>query len=960
MLNSIIYWSIFTLRNNIFFTKNNIMRKITSLLSLVFLMMLPTLVSAQKPNLHQPVPMDKAIRKGVLPNGMTYYIRHNEEPKDRASFYIIQNVGALLENDNQTGLAHFLEHMSFQGTKHFPGKGLLNTLEKSGVKFGDNINAGTGFSETVYNLSEVPTTDPKLVDNCLLVLNDWANYLELKGEEIDAERGVICEEWRTRRDASFRMRNKYFPVIFKGSKWAERDIIGDLDILKNFKHKTIRDFYHDWYRTDLQAIAIVGDIDVDAIEAKIKEMFSKIPAVKNPRPRPEFKIPEHEETNFVLATDKEAMNSSVEMIIMHEKPAVKDIAYLKDEITVRLYNMMLRSRISEIMQKGENACVGMSSNFSSFVRGYSLYNIQATAKPNREAEAFKLIYTENERVKRHGFLAVELDRAKADLSSYIESDFKEKDKISNDSYARAIRNDYLQGEVATDPIFDYQFGMYAVQSTSLAEVNALAEKFMTKKNRTIVITGPSEGVKHATEAEINKVIADVEASNVAAYVDNTAGQSLVDKESIKGGKVVATKDIKELDATEWTLSNGAKVIFRKADYEKDNVTLKAWSKGGTSIVENNDLVSAKCVGTYTSAYGVADFDASTLRKLLAGKNVSVRPYIKDLEEGFSGFAIPKDFETMLQLLYLNFEKPRFDAQAHEGIIGRVDAQIKAMEGNPQKVLSDSITRIFTNYNKRVQLQDLNYTKKIDLKKIENIYKDRFSDASDFTFLIVGNITKEEVKPLVEKYIGALTDKDRKENWIDRKVSSPEGETVKKLYIPMETPKGTVILKMFNDTKYNAYNRITLDVIKEVLDLRYTEEIREKEGGTYGVSLFTSASHFPNSELTMFIQFDCDPAKAEHLKSICYREINKLVKEGPSQKDLDKVILNIKKNREQAKNHNKYWSNALKTLYVDGENTNDPANFETIVDNLTIKQVRKAAKKFFKKVNKIDLTVLPKK
>ncbi|MGB5989121.1 MAG: insulinase family protein [Marinifilaceae bacterium] len=936
------------------------MRKITSLLSLAFVLMLTSFASAQQPNLHQPVPMDKAVRKGVLPNGLTYYIRHNEEPKNRASFYIMQNVGALLENDDQNGLAHFLEHMAFNGTKNFPGKEMLNTMEKNGVKFGSNINAYTAFNETVYNLSEVPTDKPELIDNCILVLHDWANDLLLTGEEIDSERGVISEEWRTRRTANFRMRNKYFPVLFKGSKWAERDVIGDLNIIKNFKYKTIRDFYHDWYRTDLQAIAIVGDIDVDVIEAKVKALFSKIPAVKNARKRPVFEVPSHEEMYYVLATDKEATTSNVGMTIMHQAAKVKDLASLKEQYQTNLYNMMLRARISEIMQKGENACVNASSNYGGFVRGYEAYSIDATAKPNKEAEAFKLIYTETERVKRHGFLPSELERAKANLLSSLETQFKGKDKISNDSYARMMKSDYMEGEVATDPTFDFQFGNFAVQSSSLEEINALSAKWLTKENRTIIVSGPSKGVKHITEAEIKQVIADIEASTISAYEDNTSGQALIEEGSIKGGKVVSTKELSAFGATEWTLSNGAKVVFRKADHEKDEIKLKAWSIGGSSLYENKDIVNTKCIGDFAGTYGVGDFDASTLKKLLAGKKVGVYPYLNSLEEGFNGFSTPKDFETMLQLLYLNFEKPRFDASAHKALVGRYAAYFKSMEGNPKQAQSDSITRIFTNYNKRTKLQNAEYIKEIDLKRIEEIYKDRFSDASDFTFMIVGNLEKAEVKTLVEKYIGALTDKDRTEKWIDRKVSSPEGLTVKRLTFPMETDKGTVIIKMFKDTKYNAYNRIALTMVKDILNLRYTEEVREKEGGTYGVGVYTNFSQFPTQEATLYIQFDCDPEKADHLKAICYKEIDKLIKNGPSEKDLNKVILNLKKNREQSKLHNKYWSNAIRNFYYHGENTVDPTNYEEILDKMTTKKIRKVAKKFFKRINKVDVTVLPKK
>jgi zinc protease len=750
------------------------------------------------------------------------------------------------------------------------------------------------------------------------------------------------------------------PVLLKGSKWAERDIIGDLDIIRNCTYKTIRDFYHDWYRTDLQAISIIGDIDVDAIEAKVKKMFTKIPAIKNPRPRPVHEIPAHKEMYYVLATDKEAQSSDVKMVIIHKESKDKDLASIRDQYMSRMYNMMFGARINELMQKGENACVYGGSYYGGMLRGYEAFNILASAKPNQEAKAFKLIYTEIERVKRHGFLASELDRAKADYLTKIESSFKEKDKISNDTYARTISNDYLQGDVATDPTFDFQFGNFAIQSISLEDINALAPKWLTKENRVVIVSGPSESVKHATEAEIKQVIADVEASTIAAYEDNTSGKSLVEEGSIKGGKTVSTKELPDFAATEWTLSNGAKVIFRQADYEKDQVTLKAWSKGGSSIYENKDMVSTKCLSFFAGIYGVGDFDATTLRKLLAGKTAYVYPYLNSLEEGFNGACTPKDFETMLQLLYLNFEKPRFDQSAHDAVVSRVAAQIKASEGNPLQIKNDSITRIFTNYNPRIKLENADFIKEINMKRMEEIYKDRFTDASDFTFMIVGNIAKEDAKVLVEKYIGSLTDKNRTEKWIDRKVSSAKGLTEKILYFPMETEKGTVHVKMFNDMKYNTYNKLCITIIKDILRARYTEEIREKEGGTYGVKLRTEFTKFPREEASLYFEFDCDPLRANHLKALCYKEMDKIVKNGPTDKDFNDIVLNIKKNREQSKLHNKYWSNALRSLYYYGENTIDKANYEDILDNLSKKDIKKAAKKFFKRINKVDLTMLPKK
>ncbi len=934
------------------------MKKITQLIGMVALILLPGLLVAQMPDLSKPIPMDPKVRKGVLPNGMTYYIRHNAEPKERASFYIIQNVGALLENDDQNGLAHFLEHMAFNGTVNFPGKGIISTMERHGVAFGRNVNAYTAFNETVYNLSDVPTTHPGLLDTCLLVLNDWSNFLLLEEEELDAERGVISEEWRTRRNSQFRIRGKTFPTLFKGSKWAERDIIGDLDIINNFKPETIRNFYHDWYRTDLQAIAIVGDFDVNEMENKVKELFSKIPAVKNAKPRPVFEIPDNEEPLFTLATDKEATSSSVQVFFKHKAPDVKDLAYLRKQYAISLYNQMLRARLSELMQNGKPPYLSASAGFSGLVRGYNCYAVYCTAKPNMEAEGLEAIYTEVRRATIHGFNDSELQRAKINVKTGIESAFEKKDKVNNDIYCKAFKDDYLTGDVVTDAEFDYKFGLFALQTISLEEINEMAKSFITPNNRVIVVSGPENDVKHLTKDEAIAILDNVENLDIEPYIDNTSNEALISEE-IKGGRVVAEKELKEFNAVEWTLSNGAKVVFRHADFDKNNVAIVGHSWGGTSLYENEDIVSASNASSFASSFGVGDFDAVSLSKILAGKNASASVGISSFDESISASGSPKDFETALQLLYLKFEKPRFDKQVFDNTIERQLTAVRMSERNPMKHIRDSISRISTNYNPRVRLMNEQYLKEIDFKKIEEIYRERFADASDFTFFLVGNIEKQTAKELVSKYIGALTDIDRKENWIDRKIEGPKGKVVKKLYANMEVPKGTVLVKYSKKAKATPKSTICQSIISNILDLRYTENIREKEGGTYGVGVRPSSARRPNESLGLSINFDCDPDKAEHLKSLVYKEIDLLIKNGPSQEDFDKVIKGLKKNHEQGKNANSYWLSAIQTYYIEGINILDPNNFDNIVDKLTTKDIQKAAKKFFKKANILDISILPK-
>ena len=492
-------------------------------------------------DLQRPLPADPNTVVGKLPNGITYYIRHNEEPKDRASFYIIRNVGALLENDDQNGLAHFLEHMAFNGTKNFPGKGIITTLEKYGVTFGGNINAYTAQNETVYNISAVPATDVRLLDTCLLILHDWSYYLTLDGDEIDAERGVISEEWRTRRTPQFRLLAQTLPVLFKDSKYAERDVIGDLDIIKYFKHQTIRDFYREWYRTDLEAIAVVGDFDVARMEQRVKEIFSSIPTVENPKPRPFFEIPGHEEIYYCLATDKEVQQSSVSIttILPGMKAEEKQThQYLKSNLLVTLCNSMIGARIGELMQQPNPPFLGGSIGFGGFMRGYDSYDISVTAKPNGEAEALEAILTENERVRRYGFTPTELERVKTNLLVGLESSYKVKDRTPNESFIKSMQAHFLEQKPMVSFDYYYDFMTRLIPTITVEDVNAKFAEGNVAHNRTVVVSGPSEGVTHLTREEVLAVMDKVAQSEIAPYQDEMVGGTLIGEE-LPGSKVVA-------------------------------------------------------------------------------------------------------------------------------------------------------------------------------------------------------------------------------------------------------------------------------------------------------------------------------------------------------------------------------------------------------------------------------------
>ncbi len=907
-----------------------------------------------------PVPIDPEIRIGKLENGLTYYIRHNEEPKERASFYIIQNVGAILEEDNQNGLAHFLEHMSFNGTKNFPGKSIINTLEKYGVAFGRNINAFTAQSETVYNMSDVPATKEGLIDTCLLVLHDWSHYLLLTNEEIDLERGVISEEWRTRRNAGFRMQKLLMPVIFKGSRYADRDVIGDINIIKTFDPETLRKFYKEWYRPDLQAIAVVGDINVDAVEGKIKALFGPIPAEKNPPERPFIEVPEHKETLFAMATDPESTTFGVNILVMHKgaTPESKNLAYYRDQLANNLFNRIMRDRIAELLQKGQPPFISGNISYGNFVRGYNVMTVSVNAHPGKMAEGLRSIYTEAMRVYRYGITDPELERAKSNLLTQTENRWKQKDKIRNDQYADAISDHFLTNEPLESIDFQWKATQQLLPTISAGDLSEKVKQWIVPENRIITVMGPEgKDVKLLTEAEALAILKEVETAEIAPYAEAAVASSLIDKE-LKGSPVVKTQPMPEFKAVKWTLANNANVIYRFADFQKDNVILQAISPGGMSLYPPDKLPSAMMIADFAGNFGTGSFDAITLKKMMSGKNAGVNPNLGDLTEAFSGNSSPRDFETMLQLLYLKFEEPRFDKEAYDALKSRYVAMIANMAKNPQKVMSDSLQLILSDHNPRTKLITPAFFDELSLEQMKQVYLDRFSDAGDFTFFIVGNIDEATVKPLVEKYIGSLTDKPRTETWKDNHEGMPKGKTNREILIPLQTEKANVVVVFDKDAKWSPESNMKMNVIRDVLRLRYTEEIREKEGGTYGVNVSTQNEKFPKSEKTLQISFDTDPQKADHLKSIVYSEIDKLVKNGPTPEDLDKVIKNLLKDREQAKPNNSYWMGILTGNYRYNVNFDSPENYENILKELTVSDIKKYAKEFFKKPDVADIVFKP--
>jgi zinc protease len=928
---------------------------------LLSLLVAVTLLGTAQTTTDKKVPVDPAYRIGKLDNGLTWYIRHNTEPAGRASYYIIQNVGAILENDNQNGLAHFLEHMAFNGTKRFPGKGVLNTLERHGVAFGRNINAYTGFDETVYNLSDVPVDKPGLVDTCLMILADWSDFLTLSEEEINKERGVIIEEWRTRRDASWRMMTQMLPVIFEGSQYAVRDVIGDTAVIKNFSPETLHEFYHDWYRTDLQAIVVVGDVDVDAVEAKIREIFSPIPAVETPIIRPVNRLVPKSGTRYLLVTDPEAAQTSVNLITIdtHPDTVPRDMDYIRDGYVIALMNSMMSNRFSEIVQKGTPPFISGSLNYGAFLaRHYNALTLSASVSNDEESKAFEAALTELERVQRHGFTKGELERAKATMLANFENRYKQKDKISNDNWASQISDHFLTGEPIPSLDLQYDYYKQILPLITLSEVTERLKGLVSDNNSFIVVQGPDDR-EHLSEKEALALFSKVQNADITPYDDITGGADLIG-ETLPGSKVIKSVALPQFNATEWTLSNGARVVFRHADYEKDNVTITGYAFGGSSLYPDSLVPSLTLFPLIVSMYGAGEFDNVALTKMLAGKKASVSLGLQETMQTISGSSTPKDFETMMQLLYLRFARPNYNREAYDAIIGRYIAVITAMQKNPNKIISDSLSMNMTGYHPRTFIMTPETMKLISYENVNHIYETAFDDASAFTFVLTGNVDESEVLKMAEKYIGSLPSKNLSETWKDNGVKQPAGTVRKEIPVPLTVPKARVLMNYSSDLRFNPKNNLMMDVLSAILDLVYTEKVREDEGGTYGVSTGATSYSRPVEKADLLITFECDPARASELKGIIYRELQEIASNGPSQVNLEKAVSNMLKTREEEKQHNSYWSGAVTNFYLYGIDDNDERNFADILNKLTIKDMKKMVKKYLAKADLLEMIFLPEK
>jgi zinc protease len=932
------------------------MNKLVSLLFVGVMLFSGLLSQAQNTT---TIPLDSKVKHGKLSNGMTYYIMHNEEPKDRASLYFVQNVGAILEEDAQNGLAHFLEHMAFNGLKNFPGKNMINYLEKNGIQFGRDINAYTAQDETVYNLSNIPSTNENLLDSALLVLHDWSGGLLLEAKEIESERGVIHEEWRTRRNAQFRIRSQSTPVLYNHSQYAKRDVIGDLDVIDNFEHKALRDYYHKWYLPQNQAVVVVGDVDVNKMEAKVKALFSKIPMPKNAAERVYYEVEDSKELQYVLATDKEAQGVSIDWIFRLPVNKTRDEQYLRNGYAKSMFGQMFNQRLSELTRKPECAAVGMQVGNFGMARTKDAAYFSVRPKQGKEIEAFTQFSTELARVFQYGFTQAELDRVKTGFLRNIESYYENREKISNEDWAKSFQKHFLKAEPAPSVEWDVEFAKKTIPAITLQEVNQVMKQYANMQNSVFSISGPDKAdIKYPTKDELLAVVKKVTSTKVDPYMDDTGDAPLVAAE-LKEKKIVSTSSVKGTEAKVYELENGARVVVLPTEYSKDEILFSAYSFGGSSVLERGDLESADVSVALAQMSGLGEFNAMQLQKKLTGKLASVKPKLGSFTEGFEGSASAKDFETLLQLVYARFETPRFDENSLKAGLGMWRNNLVNAKADNGKALKDTIGQLNANHHERALMFNEDFLNNVSFDKAKRIYLDRFQDASDFTFLFVGNIDEKKDLPLIKKYIGNISSSKRKENWVNHNIRPAKGETKRVLNRNMEVPKTTVYVGLNSEVDYNLETRMYVRVIADLLSKRYMETIREEEGGSYGVGVRPSIVKRPYEHATISINFDCDPKKQERLKEIVFEEIDRISKKPCSATDLEEIKKNYIKNRAEAEKQNNFWLSVIQSSLMNNEDLTSKEDYNKLVNSISVKDIQKFAKKLFKNTDSIEVIMNPK-
>jgi zinc protease len=936
------------------------MRRSLSVLVLIVLASAAALAAQEAPyTLDQKIPVDPRITVGELANGLRYWIRENREPKNRAELRLVVNAGSVLEDEDQRGLAHVVEHLAFNGTTHFPQQKLVDFMESIGMRFGSDLNAFTSFDETIYVL-QVPMDSPAILDNAFLILEDWAHNVTFDPKAIDKERGIIVEEWRLGQGAAARMRDKQIPILLAGSRYAERLPDGKKEVIETFAYDTLKRFYRTWYRPNLMAVIAVGDFDKARIEGLVKKHFGPLTNAPGAPARPSYPVPDHDGTFFAITPDKEASQSIV--AVYHKLPAADQstVGSYRRMLVERLFNDMINERLAEIAQKPDPPFLGAVSSRGRFVGSKDAYVLSALVGDGGIPKGLRALYTEGERVARFGFTATELERRKANAMRYFERALAEKETADSNSYSEEFTRAFLEGEPTPGIQYEYDLHKQLLPGVTLEEVNALAREWMTDRNRVVMASLPEKpGVAAPTEAELQQVLADVQTEmGIAAYEDTTTDAPLLAAEPA-AGEIVARHEIPEIGVTEWTLSNGARVVLKPTKFKEDEILFQATSPGGISIVEDMTLVPANTADQVVPAGGLGVFSAVDLEKKLAGKAVSIRPSIDELEEGISASASPKDAEILFQLVYLTFTEPRPDPVVFDVLKSQLKTYLENRTKSPETVFTDTLRTALQRDQPRFRPMTVEEIPLLDLEKSLAFYRDRFADASDFTFVLVGNLDMAAIEPLVKRYLASLPSLNRKETWKDWRVSPPEG-VVKRTVEKGVEPKSMTAIVFSGAFKDDPRSRINIRAAAQILESRLRKLLREKLSGTYDVGVRTSYGRIPREEFRVSIDLGTDPDRMDEMTQAIFSEIKKMQKKGPAGAEVDEIRLAESRSYETDSRQNGWWLQELTDSYWLGE---DPAAIVKYTDSLkllTRESVKAAARTYFNTKRYVQVTLYPEK
>jgi zinc protease len=924
------------------------MKPLKNIVLIVFLILSQLSLFSQSFNANDTIPLDTLIKKGKLENGLTYYIRYNSKPEKRVELRLAVNAGSVLEDSDQLGLAHFTEHMAFNGTKNFAKNDLVKYLQSVGVRFGADLNAYTSFDETVYMLF-LPTDNQETLEKGFMVLSDWGHNLTYDSTEIEKERGVIVEEWRLGQGAEQRMQDKYLPMIFQNSQYAVRLPIGTKQSLDNFKQASLKRFYSDWYRPNQMAVVVVGDLSVNEAEQLIKKYFSIMPTADKVRQRTEYKVPEQPGTLVSVCTDKETSMTRIMMFYKTEHANTYTNIEYRNYYLQQIYFYMLNQRLSELTRSENPPFINAYSYFGG-IGGRSLdsYISMALVSDTGVVKGLKAILEENEKVKRFGFSESELERTKKELLTNYETAYQERDKTESENFANEYVRNFLEKEPAPGIAYEYKLFEHLAPQITLDEVNQLAKKWITDNNRVLVVTAPEkEGVVIPKENELRNVLAEIDKSDLKAYEDKLSGSELM-KEKPTAGKIAKREELKKIGVTHLTLTNGVQVLLKPTDFKNDEIQMSAISAGGQCLYPNEDHYSATYTTNIIRECGVNGYSLNDLQKLLAGKSVFVNSFVSTYTEGFRGTSTPKDLETLFQLTYLYATSPGTDTMAFHSFISRNKSYIENLKSNPQVYYSDQLSLTLNQGHPRgnrvPKIEDLD---KINLNRVFEIYKNRFADFSDFTFVFTGSFKLDSIIPLIETYLGSLPSINRKESFKDLGIRAPKGSVLNNVYKGTD-PKSLVTMVYTDSVKYDKKDDYLLESLADLMNIKLIEILREEKSGVYGVRANASMSRVPFGSYTITIRFPCSPYNVDSLVKAAEGIITDIQQNGATAEYLNKVKEAQIREYEVSIKTNEYWLSYLENSWFNHDNMTSILDAKKDINKLRSKDLQAVAKKYFKK------------